>query len=157
MTVDKLRFGGELDLPPEAEEMMANITELTGCAVVIPVEAKRRLKDTCESMDTTPQRVFACIMDGVLAAIETGVAGVFIQLRPLEEPGHGSEPDSDQVNGKSASERSSAVRISSSGRSGSKGHRKCPEMSQLGTFASVSAWLPQCEFRKFRVPAVKPV
>lgn len=26
-------------------------------------------------------------MDGVLAANEIGVAGIFIQLRPLEEPG----------------------------------------------------------------------
>ena len=111
MTVDKLRFGDELELPPEAAEMMAKITELTGCAVDIPEEAKRRIKDTCESMGTTPQRVFACIMDGVLAAIENGVADVFIQLRLLEDPGHGSESNSDQVNGKPASGRK--FRISS--------------------------------------------
>ena len=79
MTIDKSRFGGELELLPEAEEMMAKMTDLIGCAVVIPEEAKR--KDNCESMGTTPQRVFA---------------GIFIQLRPLEEPGPGSE----QVNGK---------------------------------------------------------
>lgn len=59
MTVDKSRFAAELELPPEAEEIMAKITELTGRIVVIPEEATRRLKETCESMETTPPRVFA--------------------------------------------------------------------------------------------------
>lgn len=101
MTVDKSRFGGELDLPPEAEELMTKITELTGCAgVVIPEEATLRIKEACESVGTTPPRVFAYIMDGVLAANEIGVAGIFIQLRPLEEPGPAEEPGSEQVNGR---------------------------------------------------------
>ena len=100
MTVDKSRFGGELDLQAEAEEMMAPITELTGCTgVVIPEEATRRLKETCEIMGT-PRRVFSYIMDGILAAIETGVAGIFNQLWSLEEPGPAYEPGSEQVNGK---------------------------------------------------------
>ncbi|MCY4082052.1 MAG: hypothetical protein OXF54_17545 [Caldilineaceae bacterium] len=104
MTVNKSRFGGELDLPPEAEELMTKIAELTGYAgAVIPAEATRRLKETCETSEskgTTSPRVFAYIMDGVLAAIETGVAGIFIQLCPLEEPGPAYEPGSEQVNGK---------------------------------------------------------
>jgi len=94
MTVEKARFGGELDLPPEAEEMMAKITDLTGCAVlVIPADATQRFRDACESAGTTPQDVFACIMDG-------GVAGVFIQLASLEEPAPEPAPGSEQVNGK---------------------------------------------------------
>ena len=102
MTVDKSRFAAELELPPEAEEMMAKIAELAGCIVVIPEEATRRLKETCESKGTTP-RVCAYIMDGILAAIETGAAGIFIQLQPLEEPGPAYEPGSEQVNGKTRS------------------------------------------------------
>jgi len=39
-------------------------------------------------------------MDGVLAANEIGVAGIFIQLRPLEEPGPAEEPGFEQVNRK---------------------------------------------------------
>ncbi|MCY3899294.1 MAG: hypothetical protein OXF86_12010 [Caldilineaceae bacterium] len=100
MTVDKSRFAAELELPPEAEEMMAKITELTGCIVVNPEESTRRLKEACERVGTTSPRVFAYIMDGVLAANEIGVAGIFIQLRPLEEPGPAEEPASEQFNGK---------------------------------------------------------
>ena len=162
MTVDKLRFGDELELPPEAAEMMAKITELTGCAVDIPEEAKRRIKDTCESMGTTPQRVFACIMDGVLAAIENGVADVFIQLRLLEDPGHGSESNSDQVNGKPAIGRK--FRISSSEFRPSripavKAITNVPNCPNLGHFpaSQPGSRSSSFEFRPSRVPAVKAV
>ena len=138
MTVDKSRFGGDLDLPPEAEEMMANTTELTGCAgVVIPEEATFRLKEACESVGTTPPRVFVYIMDGVLAANETGVAGIFIQLRPLEEPGPAFEPDSEQVNGKIHQWKEIPQLEFRKFRP-----LKPSEMSQLGTFLNIPAWLP---------------
>ena len=107
MTVDKERFGGGLDLPPEAEEMMAMITELTGCSVVlIPADATQRFKDACEIAGIEPHNVFSNIMDGIVAAIEAGVPGVIVQLAPLGEPapesgpGPTPEPGSEQVNGK---------------------------------------------------------
>lgn len=134
MTVDKSRFAAELELPPEAEEMMAKIAELAGCIVVTPEESTRRLKETCESKGTTPPRVCAYIMDGFLAAIETGVAGIFNQLWSLEEPRPAYEPGSEQVNGNIHSWKEipqfefRQFRLS--------------QMSQLGTFPNISAWFP---------------
>lgn len=42
-------------------------------------------------------------MDGLPTAIETGAAGIFIQLCPLEDTGPAYEPGSEQVNGKTRS------------------------------------------------------
>ncbi|MCY3994415.1 MAG: hypothetical protein OXF50_24540 [Caldilineaceae bacterium] len=113
MTVDKSRFAAELELPPEAEEMMAKIAELAGCV-------------------------------GVLAAIETGVAGTFIQLWQLDGPGPAHEPGSEQVNGKVHSWKG----ISQSEFRKFRPFRQLrpSQMSQLGTFPNISARLPWFEY-----------
>ena len=58
MTVDQSRFGGDLETPPEVDEMMANITDLTGCAIILlPKELTEKFRETCEQNGVNPAEV----------------------------------------------------------------------------------------------------
>ena len=94
MTVDQSRFGGTLETPPEVEEMMAKITEITGCAIILlPADMTKKFKAVCEEHRLQPADVFANVCEGLLAGIDLNVPFAVIPLphvppAPADEAKH---------------------------------------------------------------------
>ncbi|MCY4056662.1 MAG: hypothetical protein OXG44_01540 [Gammaproteobacteria bacterium] len=81
MTVDQSRFGGTLETPPEVEEMMAKITDITGCAVILlPADLTAKFKAACEQNGIQPAEAFARVCGGLLTGIDMNVPFALIPI-----------------------------------------------------------------------------
>ena len=77
------RMGGTMQLPKWVETMMEEISEATGCGVMVaPARETALFRRLADARGLSMHDMFSALIENVMAAVERGDEGVYISFHP---------------------------------------------------------------------------